>query len=116
MRLTRKKAIELCIEAWTWLTKTGKKKRDWPEWEKYEKYGTFSEFSDEWEVESDCWFCEYDSQHQRGCCSCPLDGDFNQCLDMYYGQWDSAKTPRTRKKYAGLFLKQIKSIEQRSKS
>ena len=50
MRLTRKKAIELCIELWAWLAKTGKRKWAWPEWEKYE------------EIENDCWFCEYDKK------------------------------------------------------
>ena len=105
MRLSRKKAIELCIELWTWLAETGKKKGDWPEWEKYGH------------INFNCWFCEYDLQrrgknkdYQMLCRSCPLGGGFNKCLATYYDNWGDAKTPRARKKYAKLFLKQIKQL------
>ena len=53
MRLTRKKAIELCIELWTWLAETGKYRREWPEWE---KYGDILNY---------CWFCEYLDYRRR---------------------------------------------------
>lgn len=108
MRLTRKKAIELCIELWTWLAKTGKKKEDWPEWEKYCK------------AMSDCWFCEYDDQMlnlykrktRSSCGYCPLiTSGLGRCEDTLFNKWSNARTPRTRKKYAKLFLGQIKAIK-----
>ncbi|GAH13108.1 unnamed protein product, partial [marine sediment metagenome] len=62
MRLTKKKAIEIAIELWTWLAETGAKyKGDWVGWE--EKYG---------EMEADCPFCEYsDRWGDDECESCP---------------------------------------------
>ena len=105
MRLTRKKAIELCIEMWEWLTETGKKKDDYPFSEKQLKY------SSDYYPESRCWFCEYCLQHKDdGCKGCPLGGNKCECQYMAYNKWNYAKTPRTRKKYAGLFLGQIKSL------
>jgi hypothetical protein len=109
MRLTRAKSIELCIELWTWLAETGKGKEDWPEWEKYG------------DIEQNCWFCEYDTQRlsinleddiSDDCCKrCPLGGEFNKCLDMYYYQWYySVGFIKDRKKYAKLFLEQIKAL------
>jgi len=111
MKLTRKKAIELCIELWTWLAKTGKSKYDWPGWE---TYGYF--------IENDCWFCEYGSRQEKRylsnktCCEyCPLFATFgeNGCYnpECAYKKWDFAQTPRTRKKYAKLFLEQIKKCK-----
>lgn len=114
MKLTRKKAIELCIELWEWLAETGKRKEDWPERERYQKYckpvGT--------SIMSNCWFCEYDYQH-------PIKGDYSSCpacplikhsgfgceeKGSYYLKWSNAKTLKTRKKYAKLFLEQIKTL------
>ncbi len=119
MRLTRKKAIELCILLWTWLAKTGKKKENWPEWAKYDVVI---------EHHSYCWFCYYDNHTEAGgkrarggeCIFCPYRKKFGyHCNDDGYDEdnpqtlfnkWDEAETLRTRKKYAGLFLKQIKSL------
>jgi hypothetical protein len=107
MRLTRAKSIELCIKLWTWLAKTGKRKEDWPEWEKYD-YG----------IVNDCWFCEYDLQRTKAnnktfdtCRYCPLGGVTTMCLDTAYGKWAFTRTPATRKKYAALFLQQIRDIK-----
>lgn len=109
MKLTRKKAIELCVELWEWLAITGGKKKDWPEWKKYDG------------AMNNCWFCEYQEQQvkrykprnecKNGFCRyCPLTKIKINCLDAdcFYIQWDSAKMPRTRKKYAKLFLEQIR--------
>lgn len=118
MRLTRKKAIELCIELWTWLAKTGKEdKSDWPGWLKY--YASVKIAGER--VWGYCWFCEYDERQKErektllSCSFCPLveifgiDGCTNkQC---YFKKWERAKTPRTRKKYSKLFLNQIRSIK-----
>jgi len=109
--LTRKKAIELCIELWEWCAKTGKRKEEWPGWEKWkETYGDA--------LMSDCWFCQYDYQQRiryrksidDDCKYCPLKGTGTfKCLRLAYGKWEDAITPRIRKKCAALFLKQIKS-------
>ena len=108
-KLTRKKAIELCIELWEWLAKTGKKKEEWPKWNEFDS-----------SISNDCWFCEYDWQQlnrygaiQRiaECFYCPLKKQVGHCATKtYYKNWDKAKTSKTRKKYAALFLEQIKSI------
>jgi len=109
MRLSRKKAIELCIELWTWLAKTGQEKWEWPGWEIYGR-----------DIANDCWFCEYTARQNNGFI-CGFGGD-NVCLyyvkyghcnskKTFYYQWDHAKTPRTRKKYAKLFLGQIKQCK-----
>lgn len=107
MRLTRKKSIELCILLWSWLAKTGKKKWEWPGWKKYG------------DIKEQCWFCEYAEYresksvkewYKKDTCVdfCPLP---TYCGDMAYLKWHYAKTPRTRKKYAKLFLGQIKKLK-----
>jgi len=108
MRLSRKKAIELCIELWTWLAETGKHKEQWPEWVKYTGHY----------IESDCWFCEYDRQRrlktkERRCYHCLFVGSLEiSCVkNYYYGKWANAETPQARKEYAKLFLEQIKRIK-----
>ena len=108
MKLTRKKAIELCIELWTWCMETGKRKKEWPKWDEYGK------------AMSDCWFCEYDDQMlnrykrktREGCGYCPLvTSGLRRCGDTFFENWEDAKTPRTRRKYAKLFLEQIHFLE-----
>ena len=82
-------------------------KKDWPEWEKYGN------------IQDECWFCEYASQRQGAnktdgsiCVYCPYYKTIGKkCFYSYFDDWDDAKTPRTRKKYAGLFLKQIRSLK-----
>lgn len=120
MRLSRKKAIELCIELWTWLAETGAKhKSQWPEWSKYLKYniprnsGTYHE----------CWLCEYAYQVKRRkpesindkCEYCLYNKKYGLCCAIgefhYFKEWDNAKQSRTRKKYAKLFLGQIKKCK-----
>ena len=110
MRLTRKKAIELCIELWTWLAETGKEKEGWPEWEKYGKIAAY------------CWFCEYNdnkisakARHSaspyRSCKKCILPGNEDQrCHGLGFYKWVFANTPDDHKKYAKLFLEQIKAL------
>ena len=106
MRLTRKKTIELCIELWTYLARTGKKKEAWPKWK---KYGNAS---------CDCWFCEYDRQRQLAnhedmpmCYRCIFGiGSDLTCFDLGYCDWNLANTIPARRKYAAIFLKKIKAI------
>ena len=107
MRLTRKKAIELCTEAWTIHAKTGCKKSELPE--KHQG------------MDSSCWFCYYNNHTVQGsristsgeCKKCPYFKKFGHCNigDVPFANWDKAKTPRTRKKYAKLFLEQIKTLK-----
>ncbi len=108
MRLTKKKAIELCIEFWTWCTKTGKRKEEWPDWE---KYGEIADY---------CWFCEYSFQRRNVsksedkpiCAFCPYYKAIGKkCYQSYFAKWDNARFPRTRKKYAKLFLEQIRKLK-----
>ncbi|KKL78873.1 hypothetical protein LCGC14_2020530 [marine sediment metagenome] len=118
MRLSRKKAIELCIELWTWLAKTGKKKEDWPEWKKYG------------DIKNDCWFCEHLIEQQKQNdekyptkilpCSkyCIYHEKYGGCQDSdedgnksIFDEWDDTGTPEDRKKYAKLFLGQIKQCK-----
>ena len=111
MRLTRKNSIELCIELWTWLAKTGKEKGEYVFTEEHAGYCKRYEK----EPCSLCWFCEYGSRKVGGwrkCESCPIkeDGPY-QCLHYTaYGSWERSKQTRTRKKYAKLFLAQIKAL------
>jgi hypothetical protein len=36
MKLTKRKALEICIELWEWLAEdAGRNKKNWPGWEKY---------------------------------------------------------------------------------
>ena len=105
MKLTEKRAVELSIELWTWLAKTGKRKDKWPEWEKYGK------------IDASCFLCEYNGRKcgedgQRICERCPYSKEYNRCLDedSPFMTWSFAPTKKTRKKYASLFLEQLKAI------
>ncbi len=102
MRLTRKRAIELSIELWEWLAETGKAK--W-EWEGWKRYG---------ETEADCFLCEYNDRKKPqikgdSCHYCP----YHKCYTEgdYFELWEYAKTPEGRKKYAKLFLEQLRTLE-----
>lgn len=108
--MTRKRTIKLCIELWEWLIETGKRKVYWPGWEKYGK------------AYNNCWFCEYGMQQEKRyksikcCCEyCPLYSQFGSdgcfAISCGYDKWSKAKTPRTKKRYAKLFLKQIRMVK-----
>ena len=62
MKLTKRKALEITRELWTWLAETGGPwKGDWPGWAVYGK------------MEHDCPCCEYDWRAKGVLCSrCPL--------------------------------------------
>lgn len=108
MRLSRKKAIKLCIEVWSWCAETGRIKKNWPRWKdfmtKKEAYDCHY-----------CWFCLYDSKKGNSCKNCPLTEIYGHCniltggCEFYY--WNRATTISARKKYAKLFLGQIRSIK-----
>jgi len=103
MRLTKKKAISLSIELWEWLAESGNaSKGRWSEWGKYG------------DVSCDCFLCEYTKQKEDGDCdNCPYTLKFDLCCVgkfKEFSKWDDAKTPETRKKYAKLFLTQLREL------
>ena len=109
MKLTRKKAIEICIELWIWLAETGKSKEDWDGWERYGN------------MMCDCPLCEYSKQKvglgYYRCKPCPItkqvggDGSVEDCWKFGFKDWDNVKTERTRKKYAKIFLERLLEIK-----
>ena len=101
-RLTRKKAIQICKELWTWLAETGKNKSEWPEWE---KYGT---------MHIDCPFCKYARESVTGDCNaCPYNQKFGYCdlWDTPYCKWRQAESADERKEAAKAFLAQLEQLE-----
>lgn len=104
MKLTKKKAIAITIELWAWLAETGdENKEDWPSWKKYG------------EMDCDCPLCEYSKQwsgNRLSCRYCPYKEQFYGCLkpENPFKRWCDAKTARTRKKYATLFLEQLRQL------
>ena len=103
MRLTKKKAIELSIELWEWLKKTGKYKYEWPRWDKYG------------EMLANCFLCQWSVERTYksiGCGYCPIAKKFKgNCETTFYWKWNSSITEQDRKKYASLFLAQLKEIQ-----
>lgn len=106
--LTKKQAIKLCIELWTWLAETGLRKDQWPRWpELVALYG---------EIWGDCWFCEYDSQmskkykytKKKSCKYCPLLVIHGGCEYSSYPDWVDAQNVEEKKVCAAEFLLQIK--------
>lgn len=106
MILTKEKAIEIAIELWTFLAETGEQfKRSWPGWEKYEA------------MDCHCPLCEYAYREalrteKSQCFFCPYDKMFGGCCykGSPYDMWEGVKTKRAKKKYASLFLEQLKQL------
>jgi hypothetical protein len=107
MELTREQAIRLSREGlWTWLAETGAEfKEDWPEWDKYGY------------ILGRCFLCEcvgYDSENAKiNCFECPYYQKYGYCIqdDSPYNKWDHSKTIEDKMMYAGLFLKQLNTLE-----
>ena len=104
MRLTKKKALEITTELWAWLAETGKRKAAWSGWEKYGY------------MDSACPLCEYTCRLRRNlyegkdCRICPLGLGYYGCYETSYSNWEEARTDKTRRKYANLFLEQLKQL------
>ncbi|KKL55401.1 hypothetical protein LCGC14_2255790 [marine sediment metagenome] len=98
MKLTKKKAIDISIELWAWLAETGKKKPNWTGWEKYG------------EMKNRCPLCEYAN---KDCVNCSYYKRFEHCMERagIYQRWLYAVKTSTRKKYASLFLEQLKELK-----
>lgn len=96
--MRRDQYIELHRELWNWLYHhPNSGKEDWPEWE-----------FNEGKIPSmpyDCFPCEFS---KNVCPNCLFEwGNDISCIDKkfiddkgYYSRWVSAKSPKTRKKYA----------------
>ena len=104
MRLTKNKAIQISIELWTWLAETGgSDKGDWVGWEKYG------------EIYYNCALCEYGTlvgSIVSRCFHCPYYLKFGKCYKegQPFLKWGKARIPKTRKKYAALFLAQLMEL------
>lgn len=110
-QLTEREAIDLEIEKWDWLAKTGKWDGVWLGWEKYGH------------VANDCFLCEFHKQQvydealiqkipAEECEYCPYNKKFGRCFGegkLIY-LWQDAQTPRTRRMYAKLFLEQLRQL------
>ncbi len=108
MRLTKKKAIEISIERWTWLAETGDYKWNWPG---RDEYGP---------LRAHCALCEYSARRlaankatweEGKCPSCPYFKKFGPCYgDTPYLEWITAPTLEDRKLHAAAFLAQLKQL------
>lgn len=104
MKLTKKKAIEICKELWAWCEETGGDKRDWPKWAEYGKMLGW------------CPLCEYSEQKREArvyrCGYCAYFNKFSHCHDLAspYRDWIFAKTRAQRKEAAGRFLEQLNQL------
>jgi len=88
MRLSKRKALEICIELWSWLAKSEDfRKGNWPGWKR--NGGKYIR------VENDCSLCEYD-EYRRGqnkiykpnCYYCPLKEELDYCdKNSLYTKW-----------------------------
>ena len=100
--MNRKEAVEKSIELWTWLAETGKEKFEWEGLDRH--------------LISDCFLCEFTSPGNvfSNCNRCPYYEEFGGvCFKSksVYDKWENALSKPTRKKYATLFLEQLKSLE-----
>ena len=104
MELTKKKAIELTLKMWRDLAETGETKDEW-----------FARHPEYEEIYLGCFLCEYGKQFKPDsiCDHCPYAQKFIGCLnkaDTPFFKWGRAATPKTRKKYAALFVKQLEEL------
>ena len=106
MKLTEKEYMDICIELWERMKAGAKYKSTWVGWEKYG------------EMLNDCPLCEYVGEEKgwfmkKGCEKCPLEWGYFGCCGNIISQfrnWADADNIAARKKYAGLFLEQLKEI------
>ena len=106
MRLTKKKAIQIQIELFEHLEKTGGDFHDKGEWmsEHYE------------EVEDACALCDYNDKHTRkreeSCGNCPYYTVFGYCCsyDAPFFKWYGSRNPGDRKKYTREILEQLRQL------
>ena len=112
MKLTKRKALEICMELWKDLARTGSgSKSSWKGWKKYGK------------MNSECPCCEYSltEESKRDCNKCPLLSIFGNknrkrkydisddpCVDREYSVYNKFRRTITsieRRKYARIIWK-----------
>ena len=109
MELTEEQAVDITIELWTWLHKTGERyKHSWKGWKKYGK------------MDANCPLCKY-HHHEAAkadtssvCIYCPYKITYGYiCMDSRspYARWVNCHTVLGRKRLAGKFLKQLLEIK-----
>lgn len=98
MRLTRKKALEICRDLWKWLAKNPPPRGFRSRWEHKRKWPGFKKVG---KMEDDCPCCQFSIVQQKNqCFSCPLQilwgNDSLSCLDppSPYRKW--CYGPRSR--------------------
>jgi len=98
MELTREEAVDISVELWTWLAETGESHKS--KWEGWNKYG---------EMELDCPLCEYSTRCES---DCPYHLKFGSCMtpDSPFERWTHSSGTKVCKKYAKLFLEQLKEL------
>ncbi len=100
-KLTLKRALELSIELWTWCAETGQDKTLWPGWNDYLAHNY-------------CFICQEATEaspeiyHANCKFICPLGDRIDGCYGYSWGKWVKASTAKTRRKYAALFLGELK--------
>ncbi len=96
MKLTRTEAIDKSIE----------------EWEHLKRTGTGGHIFAGERPANGCYLCEY-TKKRWPCLQCPYFMKYeHDCLKSEpFNKWGDAKTPRTRKKYAALFLEELKALK-----
>ncbi len=98
MRLTKKLALQITEELWTWLAEEdGRCKEDWLGWVKYGG------------MDRNCALCELYNESQTGRCpECPYSREFGHCQKgtKPYNEWRYDH----KKVHAQAFLKQIRSL------
>ncbi|MEE8471107.1 MAG: hypothetical protein V3S51_07240 [Dehalococcoidia bacterium] len=107
MRLTRKKAISISIELWTWLAETGSEYKSL--WSGWLEYG---------HMLAHCPLCEYgrrreDKGGKTTCSYCPYRKKHGGCYSSRdnYARWLVAETSQQRKLHAKAFLAQLEELE-----
>ena len=101
-KLTKREAIERSIPLWIFLSETGKMKDEWDGWGKYGY------------VLNDCFLCSFgwNTDPCSKCGACPYANKFGVCYkgNRPYHKWNLTESITTRKKYASLFLEQLKQL------
>jgi len=91
--MTKRKALEICIELWTWLAKSGSHKNRWPRWE-------WNGGEIKW-MQNQCSLCEYSDREKKGCEACPLKEALDRCKpNSVYAKWCASDLKIFRKWYA----------------
>ena len=98
-----KEALNETIPMWERLAQTGGTKRE---------YFEYKGIRGEDIPICGCYLCEI----SKGCFRCPLwreypiTNGYGGCHRTYYSEWEYAQTTEARKKYAGLFVQQLKDL------